>query len=424
MIKDSSNPSSLAQYYFFNKKTTLEKYFVQILFIIAIIICLLFFIIKLPDTYVTKTTIFSTNTPWEISINGKIEKLIKKQGDQVKKGDVLITLHSSAEYSSIIKMISFISKISGTKLYNEPSSILTELSRIKDLSLGEVEEPYQNFLTLLMKYEQKCQLQEKIDKMKYESSSLNLINQRISNLKEQQDVYDSILTAKKETFENSKILFKKGIISKQELKSFEIDYLYNKDPMFQVQNGLIQSEESFIGKKRELELLRDELNYLKVDLLDKFNIFQNKLREWTNTFTIKSPTDGSISYTIPLEEGNKIDNQIIGYIQQPIVKYYGYLYFDQKDINKMSADPKKIQIQVRLDPYPYQKYGIIRAKLTSVSKIATKEGFLAKIELEDHFNTSKNKMNLNKFEGVSGEVLVIFKEISLFKKMTGNNVVL
>jgi len=115
-----------------------------IIFIILLMILLMSYFIKYPEFVPAPIIVTSQNPPEKLlsRTNSKIEKIFIKDHQEVKKGDVLMILQSTANYNDVLKLKKIVDSISPNQILNFP---LSETSKFK---LGYLQSDYNSFAKL------------------------------------------------------------------------------------------------------------------------------------------------------------------------------------------------------------------------------------------------------------------------------------
>ena len=115
---------------------------------------------------------------------------------------------------------------------------------------------------------------------------------------------------------------------------------------------------------------------------------------------------------IPFVEQGKL----LGFINPPGSKYYVHGYLPQKNLGKVDTGMK---VQLRFNAYPYEETGYVKGKLFYISKIASENGFLATIQLENGLETNLKK-NIQYKNGLTAEAVIITKDVRLLERLYFN----
>ncbi|EEI93855.1 hypothetical protein HMPREF0765_0477 [Sphingobacterium spiritivorum ATCC 33300] len=148
-------------------------------------IILLFFslacVIKYPEFITSPIIISSQNPPEkiEIRIDSRIEKLIAKDQQTVKKGDLLMVLESSADDKDIHQLKGILDSISTKHLSRFP------LHLVSGFRLGEVQEDYNAFAKALEEEILFNSLQPYAAEEVTATKGITDYKERIANLKQQ-----------------------------------------------------------------------------------------------------------------------------------------------------------------------------------------------------------------------------------------------
>lgn len=265
---------------------------------------------------------------------GQIENIYIKENMKVNKGDNLLEI-ASPLYS---------------KEMNIRNSLLEESKNRKLMLIGEIQK-----LKLIN--------MENINRLKNEEEGLqkeiNNTNFVISNI---------LLKMKiaKNNYERYLLLYKQSAVSLEELEVRENTYIDLDNQVKVLNNDLMKLNQDLIKKNIEVMSIQKQqennISSLERDLsiINQENI-QNQLN---SSQVIKSPIDGTVSI-INIEKGQNVElNKSLVSIVPKDEELICLLYVPSNAIGFVKIGS---EVSVRYQAYPYQKFGIAKAKVTNIS---------------------------------------------------------
>lgn len=344
-----------------------------ILFVFFVLLVVFAFFLKYNEVIHAEILVTSENPPIALysQKEGKLVFTNFRSGQEVSRDEILSVVENPSKWEDVFYLREQLKDTATIHSLNElylkfPSDL--ELEVDIHLSYQKCLKAFQNYLLYL-----------NLDQEEHENENLSL---RISRLKRQIKIKEVQLnTARrnyalaKQSYDRQKGLFKKGVISQQQLDA-------NEQEMLTAQN--------------EVNNIREELESLHVDTLNLNNLslkslnrnivnsssyfselqlakqeLRGKIDEWENSYALKSPVSGTITvfdvwnnyqYVATGEHVLTIlpdkKNKIIGKCKVPI---------------KNSAKIGKGQdVMIKLDNYPYNEWGLLQGKVVNISETPKK----------------------------------------------------
>lgn len=331
------------------------------------VVILLGFLIKYPDTVDGEITVTASNAPIRLvsKDNGRII-LLHSSHSKVKRGEVVAYIDNGANYWHLLRLEKIIDKMSGTAL--------TSVVMPDTLVLGELSTAY-NSLKLAHSQYQRLLASDLYATMRQS------IQEQIASDKKVITNIDSEIEIKKEILDNSKTQLKKDSILLAAKGMSEIEYQnqHTNHQNLQASNIGLQSNRQM--KMSEVNRNQTEVQRIKLEeaetreklyseLLTKKNELTNAILLWKERYLITAPIDGELEYSGFWRNNNFVQagqelfsviphkNSIIGEVQIP----------------SFGAGKVKVgqSANVKINNFPYDEYGLLRGKVTSVSRITNK----------------------------------------------------
>jgi hypothetical protein len=136
-----------------------------------------------------------------------------------------------------------------------------------------------------------------------------------------------------------------------------------------------------------------------------------------NQEEVTSLAEGKFMLMRPLQKGQFLQkSNLLGYIVPNTDLFYAYINVAQKDIDKVDTG---LQVKIRLDAYPYRKFGFLSGKLEFISGIATDSGFLGIVRLDPGISTNR-RYPIQCRDGLKGEAIIIICNRKLLQGLYSN----
>ena len=349
--------------------------FGTLIFLIVIVVLIwLSYWIQYPDVVVSEIIVSFNDPPSKLISpkSGYLNKLHAVHNQKVKKGQLLISYNSEANYQDVLSLYE---KLLQVKQTNQ-SSILS-LSFSENYSIGELQKYLFQFLDKQNQYSLRVkgifEVTNKSDKQKQISSLENGIEYS-TNLRDNLAVQ----------IENTQIQLKneEAMVKMDKLSQSELNK--TRDKLTVLSSNLNATEAEIKDKQFKISNLRSDLVNLSVSsekgrevALSEMNAafvqFKSNVSQWISAHLIISPTDGMVQVTNKfLKSGQYVnkDEPLLIIIPPQSNKMKGIM---NVPFNESGNIKRNQLVLVRLNSYPSSKFGIIQGKVASSSSIALEE---------------------------------------------------
>jgi multidrug resistance efflux pump len=345
-----------------------------IFFIVIVVLIWLSYWIQYPDI-VSSEIIVSFNDPPTKLISpksGYLNKLHAVHNQKIKKGQLLISYTSEANYKDVLSLYEKLLQVKQT----EESSILS-LSFTENYSIGELQKYLFQFLDKQKQYNLRvkgiAEVTSKRDKQKQIISLENGIAYS-TNLR------DNLIVQIDNTqiqIKNEEAMVKMDKLSQSELNK-------TRDKLTVLTSNLNATEAEIKDKQFSISNLKSELVNLsfsnekgrEVALLEMnaaFVQFKSNVSQWISLNLIISPSEGTVQVTNKfLKSGQYVnkDEPLLIIIPPQSNKMKGIM---NVPFNESGSIKRNQVVLVKLNSYPSAKYGIIQGKVASSSSIALED---------------------------------------------------
>ena len=375
--------------------------------------------IRYPDIIETRGKLTADNAPKEIVSlqTSRLIKLFIKNGEPVKKGDMIGWLESTANTGEVLNLLAQLDS-SLALIAIGKSENLSALFKIRYHHLGELQIPYQIFNAALQQYNDYLVNGFYSRKKAMLEKDINALQQMNYSIEAQKDLSKQDEDSSKKTLAMNKILFDQKVISAEEYR-IEKSKLTNKQMALpQLNSNILSNQNQQRDKVKEIEQLNHDVRQQEIIFEQALQTLKSNADEWVHKYTLKAPLDGRVFFTLPLQQNKFIEQgMLLGYINPGNSKYYVEISLPQKNSGKVDTG---MQVQLRFDAYPYQETGFVRGKLDYISLIASDTGFFSTIRLDSGLVTNLKKTIQYK-NGLQAQVLIITKNMSLLQSIPSTN---
>ena len=349
----------------------LLRYGTLLFFVIIVILIWLTYWIQYPDV-VENEIIISFNDPPTKLISpktGYIDLIYTVHNQRVKKGQLLVSYKTDAYYKDVLMIHEKLSKIKTLDINKLAALVVDENIRV-----GELQNDLLQFLEMQKQYI-KLASNDGTDRNKkdLQKQILALENgiQYSVNLKENTAIQIENLQIQ---LKNEEAMVKMDKLSQSELNKTRDKYvaLFSnlnateaeiKDKHFKINNLKSEMITNKLGEEKGRELA-----ILKVK--DSFILLKSNITKWVFTNLIISPSNGVLQITnSSLKSGQFVnkDEQMVIVIPAQSKKMKGIM---NVPFTKSGNIEKNQKVLVRLKSFPSAKYGVLKGRVVSISRVA------------------------------------------------------
>lgn len=390
---------------------------VTLIFILTLILVLLSFLIKYPD-FVSAKVLVTTKQPTEkvtARFSGAIEKLFIENQDTVNIGQPIAVLRNTA----VDKDVYFLKNILDSINY-KIQEFEFPLDLTSRLRLGEIEPAYIIFEKSYIEYNLLKDLKPYENELSGNQSSLQEIKKQLSSQIAQKGVLESEIVLKQSEFNRQKILFEKGVISKQEFEQKQLDLLQTQKSInamaisiSQMRDGISNANQNirttFINKNK------DNTTFLK-NLLQSYNALNRAVNDWEYKYVLASSINGRVSFQEFWSSNQQVNTGDVVFSILPLntKDLVGKLTIPSQNAGKVIVGQK---VLIKLDNFPYQQFGMLVGKVANISISPDIEGnYFVYISMPNGTKTSYNKL-LPFTQELIGNAEIITEDLSVAERI-------
>ncbi|MDN5481233.1 MAG: HlyD family secretion protein [Chryseobacterium sp.] len=391
------------------------RYGNTIIFIILLFIMLMSYLIKYPE-FVSSRAIISTQNPpekIEARVNSKIETILVKDHEQVKKGQLLLVLQSTARYQDALRLIDIVNNLDNKQIQSFPLEITSRFN------LGEVQQDYNAFAKALIDERLYIRLQPYTPDNVSAERSLLESNSRIQSFQQQKNLEQAKYELSKKEFDRSQQLYNQGVISSSEIDQERIKLLQAKQSVENINLSISQLQEGISGIYKtksgvSISAEKDKINFSS-QTIQLFEQLRRSLKEWEHNYVFKSSISGTASFQQYLGKYQfvKAGEVLVSIMPEECETLIGTLMIPSTNSGKVKPGQK---VLIKLDNYAFQEFGIVEGRVQNISSVPDKEGnYYAEIGLPKKLLTSFNKeLPFNK--ELKGNAEIVTKDLRLIER--------
>lgn len=366
-----------------------------------------------------KVIVTSQNPPVHIKAKsvGKILAINYQPGDLVFKGDILGELENDSNTKDVVNLrakLDTVFNIQTLKDLNEIYPPHLILGNDLQLYYNAFLSNYHHLILEASLNDQSIHDHQMRQELSNQLYSIDSKNKELSIAKRNLEVSEA-------NYKRFQELFNKGVVSQVDLENIEKDFLMQQRQFHFLNQQYYQLTLENKGTHSKLQLsnntsLRKKRN-LEVDLLLSQQNLIGAIQKWEDTYLLKSPIDGRLSYFEVwgeyqnVEEGESVYS-VVPDIQQDLI---GKCIIPIRNAGKLKKGQK---VNLKLDNYPYHEWGMVRAKVGSISQIpkgGDNPGYIVYLTIND-LKTSYGK-ELEFHQELNGTAEILLKEVTLIERI-------
>lgn len=393
---------------------------VVILFVVGVLFGVAYFI-KYPDEVISRIVVTSASLPKEIvlhprSQSSEIAQLLVKDNEYVKKGQVLAVVSNPAVYKDIIQIDKEFQQFQ--KLYAE-GKLDSIQSFSGNLQLGIIQNSYSNLIKALEEY--KLYNSYKFHRLNIEEvlGQIGTYNKLKESLERERWITKQHFKLSSSSFRRDSILNSLGTyIATSTFEEQKKNYLNEKLKLERLESQVLNTDLAIQLKKEAMLLISNDSIKTQQNLLVNLNSaridFENQLSSWKEINVLSSPINGETSFTHPLESGNKIEaGQELMLVLPNGNELFAYTYIPSFGSGKVEVGQ---DVKIRFDGFPFKEYGMIKGKISSISKVAVKGNYYVQVKIPYNLETSFHKQ-ISFSSNMQGEAHIITKNLRFIERI-------
>lgn len=371
--------------------------------------------IRYPDIVNASGKLTAVNAPKEIIARqtGRLTGLLVKNGDPVKKGDIIGWLESTASTSEVLHLSNRLDSAI-TLITSGRDENISGLFDQRYSQLGELQIPFQSFSAALQQYNDYLVNGFYVRKKQMLLQDISTLREMNASIEMQKGLTRQEEDSSQRTLAMNKILYDEKVISAEEYRTANSKHVNLQKALPQLNASILSNQSQQREKLKEIEQLNHDINQQKIIFEQALQTLKSSVDEWIRQYVLQAHIDGRVIFALPLQQNKFIEQgRLLGYITPPDNQYYIELSLPQNNLGKLDTG---MQVQLRFEAYPYAEVGYVKGKLDYMSPIASDSGFLATVGLPNGLQTNLHN-SIQYKNGLKAQALIITKDMRLLERM-------
>jgi multidrug resistance efflux pump len=397
----------------------LIRWGITVMFFVFFALIIISLLVSYSDIIKAEIVLTKENEPIKIVAknNGSIDLLVK-ENQPVNANDYLAIIQNTADSTDIFFLRNLL-------LYADQGSyLISYLFNQKNLTpnkkLGDLQGAYLILYKAIDDYKLFKQLNYYENKIGSKRQQINQYQQMFAKTKEKTSLMGKELALIKKDHDINKSLYNNSTIAEQDLRSSE-------KILLQKQSNLVTNQEDEFSMLNRIEELKESIidlsmqqvqedNKYKVSIEQAYEQLKNNFSAWEKDYVLKAPVEGEASFFkfVNNKQFIKANEDVLSIIP----KDSDSTIIGKVSISVLGAGKVKEgeTVNIKLDGYPYQEYGILYGEVTSVSLIPNDKQYAVKVKLTNGLTTSYKK-EIPFSQQLHGQADIVTKKLSLAERV-------
>ncbi len=348
--------------------------------------------IKYPDVIPTQVILTTPQPPIRVfsEISGKLNEFNVKENQQIEKGRLIAVLDNPAELEAVNALDGFLKQIEAAS----SSSTIAKIEIPRNLKLGGLQKAYTDFTK---------SFDEHVFFLKNNNTSSRIQNldAQILKLKKlgealvvQKKTSEEVLGLSKKELDRNREVKSFGGVSATDLETSEGNYLRAKRQLESLENEVINN--NLMIERTKMQILENKQSYAEgkssgvLSIQEDIQRIRSEVESWKKMFLIKAPISGKISLT-KFRSTQQFINQneeLLTIVPNEATQIIAKGILPSRGSGKVQKD---MRANIRLAGYPYQEFGSLVCKVSSISLVPQGDGFSVELDIPQPLTTTYDR---------------------------------
>jgi multidrug resistance efflux pump len=390
----------------------------DLVFLILVLGIALSAFIKYPDIVKSNLKIYSSDAakPAVVKLPGKLVKLLVHENDDVKAGQPLAFIESTANHQAIINLLTDLKQIQQDVLHEK--AINSALGKYQDLQLGELQSGYQAFSQALLNYSSSIEDGFYLRKKEYLKKELTDINRQKTQLQQQKNLQNKDLALASDEYNMHRKLAEEKVETSAELRQQESKFIGKKAPLVQTDASLISANSTYLSKEKELLELDNQIMEDRSIFLQALNSLISQAEDWKSKYVLTASQDGRVSFAGIVQQNQVlVAGQEVFYINPGNEKFFGEMPIPQDNMGKVKEGQ---EVLIKLRSFPFEEYGMLRGKIAHIAEVPYRDSvFISRVEIIKTDTTDK-KRPIRLKQGMEAGAEIVTQDATILQRISRN----
>lgn len=372
---------------------------------------------RYPDVINANIVVLSENPPAYLAARttARIDSLLAADQQMVKENQVIAILESTADYEDAIRLKTMLQNLEPFILNFDT---LKAISPEVDLQLGDIQSDYSSFVRMYNDYFTFLRLKLHPKKIKSLKQQVAMNRVYYERLKAQELDMEADYRIVSIQYKRDSVLQVKAVLSDLDLEKTKGLLLQKKYNMNGARTKLAETQSAII--KLEQDVVDDEMAYAdqkkkeQNSLIEAMNVLKSRLAYWEQTYIIRTPIAGNVSFTNIYNKNQQVkkDEIVFAVIPENQSQIIGRISLPIKGAGKVAVGQR---VNIRFDNFPYMEYGFLIGTIKSISLMPNNENYIVEVKLPQNMKTNYNII-LKFSQEMKGSAEIITEDLRLAER--------
>jgi HlyD family secretion protein len=286
------------------------------------------------------------------------------------------------------------------------------------LKLGDIQSDYSSFVRLYNDYFSFLRLKlypKKITSLQKQVKMNRIYYERLWAQKQDMEADYKLINKQ---YKRDSLLFVKSVLSDLDLeksKTLLIQKKYNlnvsRTLLAETQSSTIKMEQDVVDAEMEYA---NQTKKAQNSLIEAMNVLKSRLAFWEQSFVIKSPIAGKVSFANFWSKNQQVkkDEVVFTVIPEKQSQIIGRISLPVKGAGKVAIGQK---VNIRFENFPYMEFGYLKGKVKNISLMPSNENYIVEVELPQDMKTNYD-IPLNFSQEMKGSAEIITEDLRLIQR--------
>lgn len=390
---------------------------IMLIFCFLLLLLIGSYFFRYPDVINANVVVLSENPPAYLAARttARIDSLLAMDQQMVSENQVIAILESTADYEDAMKLKGLLQSLEPFVLTFDT---LKAISPETDLQLGDIQSDYSSFVRMYNDYFTFLRLKLHPKKIKSLRQQVAMNRVYYDRLKAQELDMEADFKIVNNQFKRDSLLQVKAVLSDLDLEKTKGLMLQKKFNMNGAKTKLAETQSAII--KLEQDVVDDEMAYAdqikkaQNSMIEAMNILKSRLAYWEQTYIIRSPITGNVSFTNIYNKNQQVkkDEIVFAVIPENQTQIIGRISLPIRGAGKVSTGQR---VNIRFDNFPYMEYGFLIGTVKSISLMPNNENYVVEVSLPQDMKTNYN-IPLKFSQEMKGSAEIITEDLRLIER--------
>ncbi|MBV5311869.1 MAG: HlyD family efflux transporter periplasmic adaptor subunit [Prolixibacteraceae bacterium] len=390
---------------------------ISLIFGIILLLLMGSYFFRYPDVIDSSIVVLSENPPAYLAARttARIDSILVTDQEIVSDNQIIAILESTANFNDAMKLKDMLLRMEPFMMsFDTLSSIQPET----DLQLGDIQTDYSSFVRLYNDYFAFLRLKlypKKIKALRQQVSMNRIYYDRLWAQKQDMEADYRLVSAQ---FKRDSLLLAKGVLSDLDLEKSKTTFIQKKynlnvarTKLAETQGSNLKLEQAVVDAEMEFA---DQKKKAQNTLIEAMNVLKSRLAYWEQSFIIRTPIEGKVSFTNFWSKNQQVKKDEIAFtiIPEKQSQIIGRISLPVKGAGKVAKGQK---VNIRFENFPYMEFGYIIGTVKSISLIPNNENYIVEVELPQDLKTNYN-IQLKFSQEMKGSAEIITEDLRLIQR--------